>query len=219
MAIITKGLTMTEQKPKGIRYSENSNQATLWQFKQVIETGELRYLLILDDYDELPEFDITLLTEVWQGIYQEFSNISGGSRADLWLVKVKRLSSMQVDYQRHASMLRIVKEYPHDELIEDLTNMKMHERIDRNPRLSYKVKKILGYTCQVCGFNIYNFYGPLRSDYIECHHLVPISQLKGQVVSLDPSRDFAVLCSNCHSIIHKYNKPHDIQAFKDMVKH
>ena len=109
---------MTEQKLKGIRYSENSNQATLWQFKQVIETGELRYLLILDDYDELPEFDITLLTEVWQSIYQEFSNISGGSRADLWLLKIKRLSAMQIDYQRHASMMRIIKEYPHEELIE-----------------------------------------------------------------------------------------------------
>jgi len=106
---------------------------------------------------------------------------------------------------------------PQNKLIEDLTNMKMHERIDRNPRLSYKVKKILGYTCQVCGFNFQNFYGPLGIGYIESHHLIPISQLKGQVISLDPSKDFAVLCSNCHRMIHKFDRPHDIQAFKTLL--
>lgn len=101
---------MTEQKPKGIRYSENSSQATLWQFKKVIETGELRYLLILKDYEELPEFDIQVLNTVWQEIYQEFSDISGGNRADLWLLKVKRLTKMQLDYQRHVSILGLMEQ-------------------------------------------------------------------------------------------------------------
>ncbi|MCK5607624.1 hypothetical protein KAR91_37415, partial [Candidatus Pacearchaeota archaeon] len=87
---------MTEQKPKGVKYSENSSQATLWQFKTVIETGELRYLLILDNYDELPEFDMEVLTIVWQEINEEFSDISGGNRAALWMVKTKRLMGMQL---------------------------------------------------------------------------------------------------------------------------
>lgn len=110
---------MTEQKPKGVRYSENSAQATLWQFKTVIETGDVRFLLILDNYDELPEFDIQLLTTAWHGIYQDFSNIAGGSRADLWMVKVRRLTSMQMDFQRHASILRVIEMYPVQDLVDE----------------------------------------------------------------------------------------------------
>ncbi len=108
---------MIQQKPKGVTYSKNSAQTSLWQFKTVIETGDLRYLLRLKDYDDLPEYDVTELTEVWQLIYQEFSDISGGSRADLWLVKVKRLTCMQIDYQRHAAILRLVKLFPDPEFI------------------------------------------------------------------------------------------------------
>jgi len=117
MVIITMAWIMTEQKPKGVRYSENTSQATLWQFKTVIETGDLRYLLILDDYETLPEFDLELLNVAWMEIYQEFSDISGGNRADLWLVKVKRLTSMQLNYQRHASLLRVIKMFPDEEFL------------------------------------------------------------------------------------------------------
>ena len=109
---------MSEQKPKGVTYSENSSQATLWQFKTVIETGDLRYLLILKDYEHLPEFDIAVLTDVWQRIYQEFSDIAGGNKADLWLVKTKLLIIMQLQLQHHTSLLRAIQEFPHADLIQ-----------------------------------------------------------------------------------------------------
>jgi hypothetical protein len=37
-------------------------------------------------------------------------------------------------------------------------------------------------------------------DFIEIHHLVPISEFQGLMVSSRPERDYAALCSNCHSI-------------------
>ena len=55
----------------------------------VINSGELRYLLILNNYDILPEFDQELLTQAWYNIYNEFSETVGGNRADLWLMKQK----------------------------------------------------------------------------------------------------------------------------------
>ena len=58
-----------------------------------------------------------LLTIVWQDINQEFSNISGGNRAELWMVKTKRLQGMQLDYQRHAGIIRLIKIFPHVDLI------------------------------------------------------------------------------------------------------
>lgn len=94
---------------KDIRYSENSNQATLWQFKQVIATGDVRYLLIMDSYDEWPELDIEPLESVWYGIYSEFSEAVGGNRSDLWLIKEKTFLAQQFDLDLKLRALNIVK--------------------------------------------------------------------------------------------------------------
>lgn len=104
---------------KNVTYSENSSQASLWQFKTVIETGDVRYLLILDNYDEFPECEIDLLVDVWNKIYKEFSDIAGGNRADLYLVKVIRLSTMQLHLHMHSIILNMVKVLPLPEIIEE----------------------------------------------------------------------------------------------------
>ena len=81
------------------------------------------------------------------------------------------------------------------EFIEDLTRFRWHRRIDRDARAIQLVKKAKGYTCEVCGFNFQSRYGELGKDFIEIHHLVPISELRGLMVSSHPERDYAALCS------------------------
>lgn len=110
---------MTEQRQKAVRYSENSSQVSLWQFKTVIETGDVRYLLILDSYEEFPEFELDKLTLAWTEIYQEFSDIAGGNRADLYLVKVKMLTEMQLDFNRQSVILDMVQKYPIPYMIDE----------------------------------------------------------------------------------------------------
>jgi len=55
--------------------------------------------------------------------------------------------------------------------------------------------------CEVCGFNFNAFYGVLGEGFCEVHHRIPLSDV-------DSSRetrleDLAILCSNCHRIIHR----------------
>ena len=103
--------------------------------------------------------------------------------------------------------------------IEDLTVLRQHKRIERNRTLAEKVKKLQGYRCKACGFVFSDAYpGIANAKYIEAHHLVPIFELKGQKVSLSPAKDFAVLCANCHRMIHRFEKPHDVEAFKKTLK-
>jgi len=99
-------------------YTKNSSQTNLWQFKTVIETGELRYLLRLENYDSLPDFDLSLLASAWAEIYKEFSEAVGGNRADLWLLKVKRLTTMQIQFNLHTVLLRAVENLQHPELVQ-----------------------------------------------------------------------------------------------------
>ncbi len=109
---------MKKRKQKGVRYSENSAQATLWQFKMVIDNDtDVRYLLILDDYESFPECNMDLLGKAWYKIYSEFSEIVGGNRADLWLVKQIRLMAMKHQHNTDASILRVVQQFPHPEVI------------------------------------------------------------------------------------------------------
>ena len=62
-------------------------------------------------------------------------------------------------------------------------------------------------------------YGELGRDFIEAHHLRPISLLEeGTAVSYDIATDFAVLCSNCHRMIHRTTDPSDLEGFRRLIK-
>jgi hypothetical protein len=56
--------------------------------------------------------------------------------------------------------------------------------------------------CQVCGFDFKRIYGDRGAGFIEVHHLRPISTLK-KATNVDPKSDMAVVCANCHRMIHR----------------
>jgi 5-methylcytosine-specific restriction protein A len=101
---------------------------------------------------------------------------------------------------------------------EDYTVFREHKRIERDAKLAREVKKRKGYTCEVCDLNFEQMYGEIGKDFIEAHHLQPVSEVKGQKLLRDPIKDFAVLCSNCHRMIHKTGKPHDVEGLRTVVQ-
>ena len=54
--------------------------------------------------------------------------------------------------------------------------------------------------CEVCGFDFEEAYGKLGAGYIEVHHKKPVSE---GVRMTDLNNDLAMLCSNCHRMIHR----------------
>ena len=55
--------------------------------------------------------------------------------------------------------------------------------------------------CQVCRFDFQTKYGDIGADFIEGHHTLPISELKGEVKT--KVKDVALVCSNCHTMLHR----------------
>lgn len=102
------------------------------------------------------------------------------------------------------------------DLVEDLRALRLHKRVERNRKLAKLAKQTHGYECQVCSFDFERHYGPIGREYIEAHHLVPLAELRGQRFALDPKEDFAVLCANCHRMVHRSEFVSDIGAFKDV---
>lgn len=55
--------------------------------------------------------------------------------------------------------------------------------------------------CQVCGFDFESVYGEVGKDFIEAHHTKPVSEMQpGHQTKVE---DIALLCANCHRMVHK----------------
>lgn len=101
-----------------------------------------------------------------------------------------------------------------DSSAEDLSLLRVHKRYERNRKLARDAKRALGYNCKICGFNFEDTYGGIGKEFIEAHHLVPLSELRGRKVKLNPKEDFEVLCSNCHRMLHRTKLVGDIDGFR-----
>lgn len=96
---------------------------------------------------------------------------------------------------------------------------RMHRRIERNSRAASEAKRVHGTTCQACRMNFEAMYGEIGAGFIEAHHLKALSTLEeGTSAAYDPKWDFAVLCPNCHRMIHRTDNPADLSAFVSMIR-
>ncbi|MGW3594311.1 HNH endonuclease [Streptomyces sp. NPDC005167] len=80
-----------------------------------------------------------------------------------------------------------------------------HRTRERNKTLRKKkiaaVQKAGGtLACEACGFDFEAVYGDRGKGYIECHHVVPLHEAGEGTTKLS---DLALICSNCHRMIHR----------------
>ena len=83
--------------------------------------------------------------------------------------------------------------------------VQVHLRRERSPKLRQKkIDDVLGrlgrLACEVCGFDFAATYGERGEGYAECHHVLPLHVSGEKENSIE---DLAVLCANCHRMIHR----------------
>ena len=69
--------------------------------------------------------------------------------------------------------------------------------------------------CEACGFNFEITYGELGKGYIECHHIVPLWSFEDTIET--KIEDLVLLCSNCHSMIHRDRDSSTFSSFKSII--
>lgn len=70
--------------------------------------------------------------------------------------------------------------------------------------------------CEVCGFDFYRKYGEIGQDFIEGHHTIPVSELKdGQNTRVE---DIALVCSNCHKMLHNRKQWMSKEELMEIIK-
>ena len=102
-----------------------------------------------------------------------------------------------VDFPRDAG-------YENESEIEGRYLLRWHAYRERNPTLRRKkinsvLAQGLALSCESCGFDFSQTYGERGQGYIECHHVEPLHVGGEGPRSI---RDLALLCSNCHRMIH-----------------
>jgi 5-methylcytosine-specific restriction protein A len=83
--------------------------------------------------------------------------------------------------------------------------LRLHLRRERDPKLrAKKINDVLGkhgcLECEVCGFDFERTYGERGTRYAEVHHVTPLHVSGPTNTRL---QDLAILCANCHRMIHR----------------
>lgn len=97
----------------------------------------------------------------------------------------------------------------------------LHLRRERNPKLrAKKIDQVLAergcLECEVCGFDFERTYGERGAKYAEVHHLMPLHVTGETKTRLT---DLAVLCANCHRMIHRGARWLTPAQLRALVKH
>ncbi len=97
--------------------------------------------------------------------------------------------------------------------------MRQHLRRERDPKIrrdkiTDAKKRGIPIACEVCGFDFAKTYGIRGVDYIECHHRVPLHVSGPTRTRL---KDLALICSNCHRMIHRTKVWLTIDELNDLV--
>ncbi|WP_394230911.1 HNH endonuclease [Bacillus thuringiensis] len=85
--------------------------------------------------------------------------------------------------------------------------LRLHIYRERNSKLirtvkdKFKSKNNGKLFCEICKFDYKEKYGELGEDYIEGHHVIPVSELKeGSKTKVE---DIILVCANCHRMLHR----------------
>lgn len=104
---------------------------------------------------------------------------------------------------------------------EGTLKLQVHQQRERNQAIVNAKKaavfnKTGDLACEGCGFSFYQKYGDIGKDVCEIHHRNPLGEGEEDVITrLD---DLAVVCSNCHTIIHKSNPMLSVGALSEYLR-
>ncbi|MFB9137730.1 HNH endonuclease [Vibrio olivae] len=114
----------------------------------------------------------------------------------------------------------VIPEFEEISSLEGTPRLRAHVIRERNSKLVAEKKaqalKRGTLKCEVCNFDFHDFYGELGEEFCEVHHLTPLHKSDG--VQKTRLADLAIVCSNCHRMIHRTNPMYGIPKMKRLIK-
>lgn len=188
------------------------------------KTGD-KYILTCQDYlkqteSELRKYPIKEIhLKIWNKYFEENPELGIKQKMDFeqqdwnWLTQDLHLFVYRNILNLYKPKGKIESTSPKNEVqenieptsIEGSSKLAIHMRYERDSNFIKKIKEIAikanpMLNCEVCGFSFFEKYGELGKGFIEAHHKNPLNETKETKTTKD---DIALVCSNCHKMIHK----------------
>jgi hypothetical protein len=101
------------------------------------------------------------------------------------------------------------------------TRMVRHRRREgrlRKLKIAESLRRNGTVRCEVdgCGFDFLAAYGDVGREYGQVHHLHPLADADGTVITR--LEDVAVLCANCHAMVHRGGQSRSLEAVAAMLR-
>ncbi len=84
-----------------------------------------------------------------------------------------------------------------------------------NKRKQLELKNTGVLRCEVCAMHFADVYGTVGQGFIECHHIVPLASVTTRKITR--LSDLALVCSNCHRMLHRGGDLLTISALRSAV--
>lgn len=202
--------------PKNLTHTDFLKAATDINKKGIPSRREsYRYFLVLNDKEYPPKFVITRAYKLKEG--KELSpNTFNAVEAKNYFIKhgyeIRDEGNDEVE---------IADEDEEKSYSEGKEKFRTHRSYERDTRVAKIAKqKTLEDTgelkCEVCKFSFTDTYGKLGIGYIEAHHKIPVSKLGNS--GKTKVEDIALLCSNCHKMIHRSIPMKTVIELRNLIK-
>jgi len=100
--------------------------------------------------------------------------------------------------------------------------LKRHIEKERNPLVIKDAKAAFfkkhgRLFCEICDFDFGKVYGEIGKNFAEGHHKKMVADMdkEGDTITID---DIAIVCSNCHSMLHRSSPPITVEELKHIVE-
>ena len=183
---------------RSLRTFHNSLKATRDQFDSHVDSGR-RGWRVDGEPKPLPERDAAILDtwrsrsedELWQAVRSFWDSVVAS-------IPDSVLDDLEAESNQAEEEVYLGREGKSRAIVSRVR--------ERSPGLRAAALEIHGYVCQVCGFDFEGTYGAWGRGFAEVHHVQELGAVPSEGVEVDPSTDLAVVCSNCHRMIHRKAK-------------
>ena len=74
-----------------------------------------------------------------------------------------------------------------------------------------------GLRCAVCDLSFEERYGEPGKGFIHVHHKRPLHRMRASNL-VNPRTDLIPVCPNCHAMLHRREKPYDVEQLRGMLR-
>jgi len=190
-------------------WGHSCDYKTLYVFKNPVNIKDLRADSYFNDWSPLKRNLQGKVFEIQENYWKRLNQIAIIKNPDYKDI-IKPSRSLEQIVEDDLNSISDEEEYSEGKKSKRFVNY-----YERNRRLNIAARRIHGTKCMVCGFDFEQIYGERGSGYIEVHHLNPVSSLEKET-SVDPKTEMAVVCSNCHRMLHR--KKDEVLSLEELKK-